>query len=217
MNKYTVYKHTSPSGKVYIGITCQKPEARWGGNGSGYKHSPHFMAAINKYGWNNFKHEIICSGLSQEEAESKEIELIRSHKSTDKRFGYNVEFGGIRSPKHSPETRAKISDANRRRVWTPESKQKMRDYKKAHPTTAETARKIGDANRGRKHRPESVEKIRAAQHKKPVVNLTAGVEYLSVSEAARASHLDPSKIVACCKGRRNYHGGCAWAYKEVIS
>lgn len=26
---YTVYKHTTPSGKVYIGITGQKPERRW--------------------------------------------------------------------------------------------------------------------------------------------------------------------------------------------
>ena len=29
MKSYTVYKHTSPSGKVYIGITCRKPEYRW--------------------------------------------------------------------------------------------------------------------------------------------------------------------------------------------
>lgn len=26
---YSVYKHTSPSGKVYIGITKQKPVKRW--------------------------------------------------------------------------------------------------------------------------------------------------------------------------------------------
>lgn len=26
---YTVYKHTSPSGKCYIGITLTKPEYRW--------------------------------------------------------------------------------------------------------------------------------------------------------------------------------------------
>lgn len=27
--KYVVYKHTCPNGKVYIGITSQKPEHRW--------------------------------------------------------------------------------------------------------------------------------------------------------------------------------------------
>ena len=26
---YKLYKHTSPSGKVYIGITCQEVEDRW--------------------------------------------------------------------------------------------------------------------------------------------------------------------------------------------
>lgn len=30
INNYYVYKHTSPSGKCYIGITCQNPEKRWG-------------------------------------------------------------------------------------------------------------------------------------------------------------------------------------------
>ena len=30
-NNYCVYKHTSPSGKSYIGITNQRPERRWRG------------------------------------------------------------------------------------------------------------------------------------------------------------------------------------------
>lgn len=29
VNKWTVYRHTSPSGKVYIGITSQNVERRW--------------------------------------------------------------------------------------------------------------------------------------------------------------------------------------------
>ena len=33
---YTVYKHISPSGKVYIGITKRKPEYRWN-KGKGYR------------------------------------------------------------------------------------------------------------------------------------------------------------------------------------
>ena len=34
---FIVYKHTCPNGKVYIGITCQKPQNRWGKDGNGYK------------------------------------------------------------------------------------------------------------------------------------------------------------------------------------
>ena len=46
VKNYTVYKHTSPSGKVYIGITCCPVEKRWGKNGSKYKTQP-FYDSIN--------------------------------------------------------------------------------------------------------------------------------------------------------------------------
>lgn len=213
--RYTVYKHTSPSGKVYIGITRQRPERRYGG-GRGYAHSPHMNAAIKKYGWENFEHEIIAENLSQEAAERLEVELIAEYHAADRAYGYNADKGGSTGPKHSEATRAKIGEANKKRVWSEEAKQKMRAYKLAHPTSPETARKIGDANRGRKHRPESVEKIRQAQPKKPVKNLTTGRSYPSVMEAARANKLDPSCIVACCRGRQKTHGGCEWSYEEVI-
>ena len=56
MDNYTVYKHTSPNGKVYIGITCKPTKARWK-NGKGYKNNDYFYNAILKYGWENFSHE----------------------------------------------------------------------------------------------------------------------------------------------------------------
>ena len=28
-NNWTVYRHISPSGKVYVGITSMQPELRW--------------------------------------------------------------------------------------------------------------------------------------------------------------------------------------------
>lgn len=214
---YTVYKHTSPSGKVYIGITCQKPENRWGRDGAGYKHSPHLMAAIEAYGWDSFTHEILAEGLSREDAERMEVALIAEYDSTNRKRGYNTDIGGSTGPKHSDETRQKIGDANRRRVWSEESKRKLRAYKLTHPTSPETARKIGDANRGRRHRHESIEKIRTAQKKSPVMNLTTGEKYASVMEAARLCGLDPSKIVKVCKGKRKSHGGYRWAYEEVIA
>ena len=34
--KFCVYRHTSPPGKYYVGITCQKPETRFGVNGENY-------------------------------------------------------------------------------------------------------------------------------------------------------------------------------------
>lgn len=213
---YTVYKHTSPIGKIYIGITMQAPTERWGPEGAGYKRSPRFRAAVQKYGWDNFNHEILANGLSRGEAEQLEVELIAKYKTTDPAYGYNIDLGGSTGHKHSKETRAKIGAANRGRIWTPEARQKLREYRLAHPITPETGRKIGDANRGRKHRPESIEKIRAAQTCKAVRNLTTGAVYTSVQDAARACRLDPSQIVKVCKGKRKTHGGYVWAYEEVV-
>ena len=90
---YCVYKHTSPSGKVYIGMTCQKPEQRWQ-NGSGYKNNQHFNRAIQKYGWSSFEHEVLFIGLTKENAANKEKELIGLYNSNNPLYGYNISSGG---------------------------------------------------------------------------------------------------------------------------
>ena len=92
MNNYIVYKHTSPSGKFYIGITGQDTERRWRRGGSGYKprkdYSCRFYNAILKYGWDNFKHEILYDNLTKEEAEKIERELIDKYDLTNPEYGY---------------------------------------------------------------------------------------------------------------------------------
>jgi group I intron endonuclease len=90
---YIVYKHVSPSKKVYIGITSQSPEKRWM-NGRGYSNNNYFTKAIKKYGWDKFKHEILFEGLTKCEAEQKEIELIAEYKSNQRKYGYNISAGG---------------------------------------------------------------------------------------------------------------------------
>ena len=63
---WCVYKHTNKTnGKVYIGKTCRKPEYRWN-EGKGYIYQRHFWNAINKYGWDNFEHEILIKDLDAE-------------------------------------------------------------------------------------------------------------------------------------------------------
>lgn len=93
--KYCVYKHTNKiNGKVYIGQTGQKPERRWGNQGSGYKANPYFYNAIKKYGWDNFEHEIIDFNLTLEESNELEIELINKFDSRNPEKGYNLKSGG---------------------------------------------------------------------------------------------------------------------------
>lgn len=67
--KYIVYTHVNKlTGKIYIGITCQKPEYRWGSNGKNYRQCPYFWNAIQKYEWDSFDHNILFTGLTHEEA-----------------------------------------------------------------------------------------------------------------------------------------------------
>ena len=109
-NCWCVYKHTSPSGKVYIGI-AKDIKHRWRNKGSGYKGSTRIANAIKKYGWDNIKHEILFSELTKEDACQKEIELIKIFKSTDPAFGYNLLSGG-QCGLHSEETKEKIKKSN---------------------------------------------------------------------------------------------------------
>ena len=107
--KYCVYCHTNKvNGKKYVGITSQRPKARWGKNGKGYTHCTYFYNAIKKHGWDSFIHEILFEGLSKEEAEDKEIELIAEWNLNNENFGYNIAKGGAT---YSEEARAKLSKA----------------------------------------------------------------------------------------------------------
>lgn len=104
--KYLIYKHTNLiNNKIYIGQTCQKARIRWQ-YGEGYKHSAHFYAAIKKYGWNNFKHEILYTGLTHEEANTLEIALIAELDTTNPEKGYNSALGGSKNFRYSTEEEA---------------------------------------------------------------------------------------------------------------
>lgn len=94
---YSVYKHTFPNGKIYIGITSLEPEKRWN-NGHGYLtrkdndkyYQPLIANAIIEYGWKNILSEVLFSGLTKGEAYHKEAKLITEYKSNCEEYGYNI-------------------------------------------------------------------------------------------------------------------------------
>ena len=79
---YTVYKLIDPEGKIYIGVTGQTVEQRWR-KGYGYSKDTPIRKAIDRCGWESFRHEVLCENLTREEAEEKEKWFISRYDSSD--------------------------------------------------------------------------------------------------------------------------------------
>lgn len=228
IGSYTVYKHTTPNEKVYIGITKQDPLKRWKNKGQGYRKNKHFFSAISKYGWNNIKHEILFSNLTLEEAEQKEIELIAHYKSNQREYGFNHAIGGCvnRGFTISEETKIKISKALKgktktyKKLVSEELKQRLRIANLGKKASNETREKISKGNKG-KHRSEETKKIIREREQSKVSNILQ-VDFKgniinifnSIHEASRNTKIDATKICAVCKGNRHSTKGFIWIYEH---
>lgn len=211
MCAYTVYKHTSPSGKVYIGITSLEPEIRWGKDGFGYRKQPYFYRAIQKYGWGNIQHEILFEGLTKDEACAKEIELIAMYKSNDSDYGYNLSLGGESGGNGIP-----LSDEERRRL-----SERMRgdnNPSRRFPFSEERRKAMSEISKNRPLPPEFIAQQSAPKVKlrKPVAKYTLNgefiTEYISALDASKACGIHQGNISACCNGRIKQSGGFIWKY-----
>ena len=163
-NEYILYVHKSPSNKYYIGITCCGIERRWRRDGSGYFKCPYFYNAIKKYGWENFQHFVLKTGLTRLEAEQAEIDLIKRFKDSGYLLynisnGGNVAFAGIPL---SAEHKRKISESNKGRpptIMSEAGKQRLKaslqgnKYALGYHHTPETKKKISMSLKGRKAKP----------------------------------------------------------------
>lgn len=193
MKEYVVYMHTVPNGRRYIGITCQNTERRWRG-GMFYDYNRRFFSVIVKYGWDNIKHEILYSGLTKEQAETKEIELIAEYKTHDEEYGYNQTVGGTgaKGCSKSIETREKLSKANKGRKMSDSVREKMK------------GRNIGRFVGGKS---ASAKKVCQYDLQGNLIKI-----WDSQSDAARAFSVAPTNILAACKHLRKTVKGYKWEY-----
>lgn len=210
MNRYCVYKHTNLiNNKVYIGQTCQKPEYRWGSKGQNYK-SGHFRSAIDKYGWNNFSHEILYDDLTSEEANRLETELIIKYNSDNPEYGYNLDKGG-NSKVPNQEVRDRMSQsAQNRPIVSEETKKKLSEVSLGRTRTEEQKAKYSLAAKKRE-----TEKIAPREIK--VMCLNTGEIFPSLRSAADWCGLaGVSGISSVCKHGKQKTAGVHPITKEKL-
>lgn len=212
---YSVYRHISPSGKVYVGITCQPVEQRWN-HGKGYMNLKKtiFKSTIIKYGWDNISHEVLFTNLSEERAKQLEISLIRHYKNLG--ISLNVTDGGdgchgaipwnkgikvpyektnkLKGTHLSEEHKKKLSMAHkgkhiRGHKWTESQREKLRAQLVGRHHTQEARKKISqNSNQSRK-----VLELDSEGH---VI-----MHFNSAAEAGRYYHIDGGGISNACNKR----------------
>lgn len=229
--KYIIYKHTAPNDKVYIGQTCQDPNKRFGRNGYGYRGSTLFYNAIQKYGWDNIKHEILFEGLTKEEANKIETELIYKYHSNEKEFGYNLQSGGNTyymseetkkkmseakiGKKDSDETRKRKSEGHKGKHFSEDTKNKLSLKGKQRTDIFTNGRKLGLANKGRKHTEESKKHMSESHNvinKRKVLCVESNTVYNSVTEASINTGVHRQNISKACSGKLKTAGKFHWEY-----
>lgn len=228
-DNYIIYKHTNKiNGKCYIGQTCQKPEYRWGKNGNGYR-GQIFYKAIQKYGWDNFKHDILYQNLTKEEANIKEKECIKRYNSNNSKFGYNIEDGGnstvMKNGSEHPnatkviclETKQIFNTIAEAAIWMDKNPYKSHIYQACngerhtcgfHPITKQPLHwlYLKDYN-------EQIANIRINEKNKidPKIKkikcVTTGQIFNTMQEAMLWANLkSKSGICLVCQGKRNFAG-----------
>lgn len=182
-----------------MGITAREPKQRWH-YGLGYEKQTYVFNAIKKYGWDNIYHSIIYTGLSKEEAESKEIMLISALRSNERDCGYNIANGGSCRGSMSIETRQKLSESRKGIVFSEEHIQNLSiSHKNLKPT-----------------KEQNYKNMMSNPKRKAVVCIETNVVYPSVRDACRQTGISSRRISEVCNHKygRKSAGGFSWKFAE---
>lgn len=241
--KWCVYCHTSPSGKKYIGITSkEKPEYRWGKNGERYLEKkngkyrhPAMANALLKYpNWDEWEHDILFQGLTKENAQDIEKDLIKLYNTKDYKYGYNCTDGGegASGVVMSEEAKEKLSKIAKER-YKDKTKHPMYNvhrygednpfYGKSH--TEKSKEKMIEAHKGlhvgeknpmygEQHTEETRKKMRQNHadfsHEKhprsiPVYCIELNEIFWGATGAQNKYGINCRTISACCRHKKGYN------------
>lgn len=227
METWKIYKHTNKiNSKCYIGQTCRKNlNERWN-NGKGYNGTV-FAKAIEKYGWDNFDHEIIEDNiLTQEKANEREQYWIEYYSSYGEN-GYNMTRGGDdRSDKGRPVYQIEMGTlqivaeysstlaASRETGIAGVYQCCNRDMN--NPATRSYSSVGGyywcfaeDWSKDWKPKQYFDHQVCQIDEDGNLIKI-----WKSASEAKRELEIECSNILRCCKGQQNSAGNYYWCYRK---
>ena len=220
---WVLYRATSPSGKAYFGVTgrvldVRQIEHRYQANSGSNRH---FANALRKYG-SRMVWEVLVEDIgSRDEANDLERASIALHRSSDRRFGYNLTEGG-EGVVASGDTRAKMSASAKARgvsekqlanlekgrgdFWVgrrhlPATIQKMRDAKIGVLQNDEARRKRSESHRARVfsdehrcHQREANLLVPDSERRPKPLRRSDGLVFDSMSAAARGSNMTVAQV-----------------------
>ena len=211
MYSYEVYKVTNKvNNKVYIGITNKGAGARFkqhlfdAEHGSQYR----FHRAIRKYGKENFEVSIIAFCNNADELKENEIKFISEYESMNPDKGYNMTEGGDGTFGRvcTLETRLKISEANKDKEVSEETRKLLSERGKVRTTGRDTYWSSG--NIGASRRKQVLQYDNNGNFIK---------EYEGVNIAAKETGINFPLIVNSLKRRNKLESKVnpyIWVYKE---
>lgn len=203
---YNIYKYTSPSNKNYIGQTIYSLEQRRGSHCCNYIDSPLFYNALQKYGIENFKIEILKQCKTKKEANYWENYFILLFRSYIKEYGYNLTLGGDGNTKYNHEAIVKdyLSGMSKTNI--------LNKYGCSSATYGRILKENGIDGKERIKRSAGQYNVMAVLQYDLQNNLIA--EFKSLSEAERKTGVYSQNIGRVCKGIRKTAGGFIWKYKN---
>ena len=193
-----IYKLTAPNGKCYIGQSIDLDRRLRDYANRVVKGQRHLHRAVKKYGWDNFKVEILWRTKHPERYRNLNVLLDTLEIAWIKKFdsvanGYNLQYGGSNG------------------LHSEESKQRMSAARAGKTLSEEHRRKISAALRGIKVE-DSTRWKRSKKVKQYDVEGRLIREWPSIQDAADFLGVTRPSISSVCRKINSMSAGFRWAY-----
>lgn len=211
MKQGIIYKYTSPSGKSYIGQTTDENWRKIHHKGTSRKTK--FSTAIKKYGFENFKYEIVFQTIFTDDLvklksilNTMEIAFIEYYDTFNN--GYNLTKGGegTLGVKLSKESLEKRKQSRRLKDPTWGDKLIKAEY--------DLKREIANAKRNEKL-------LKLEKRRRPkILQYNLDGEFIAQWDSLAAIHrvfgISTQPISDCCKNKRESFKKCIWKYEDKL-